>query len=77
VRILAVRALRAFGDGFVALLLPIYLSDLGFTSLAKLIVGIAYSFARFRAVICGVSALYPSDNWPKPEYDAKQGNEGT
>lgn len=33
-RVLAARALRAFGDGYVALLLPIYLSDLGFSSLA-------------------------------------------
>jgi len=33
-RILAARGLRAFGDGFVALLLPIYLVDLGFSSLA-------------------------------------------
>jgi MFS family permease len=33
-RILAARGLRAFGDGFVALLVPIYLVELGFTSLA-------------------------------------------
>jgi MFS family permease len=33
-RILAARGLRAFADGFVALLLPIYLVDLGFSSLA-------------------------------------------
>lgn len=33
-RILAARGLRAFGDGFVALLLPIYLSNLGFSALA-------------------------------------------
>jgi MFS family permease len=33
-RILAARGLRAFGDGFVALLLPIYLVDLGFSPLA-------------------------------------------
>jgi MFS family permease len=33
-RVLAARGLRGFGDGFVALLLPIYLVDLGFSSLA-------------------------------------------
>jgi MFS family permease len=33
-RILAARGLRAFADGFVALLLPIYLVDLGFSPLA-------------------------------------------
>ncbi len=33
-RILAARAVRAFADGFVALLLPIYLVDLGFSPLA-------------------------------------------
>src|ERR1700687_1510439 len=32
--ILVARGLRAFGDGFVALLVPIYLYDLGFTALA-------------------------------------------
>jgi len=34
IRILAARGVRAFGDGFVALLLPIYLLDLGFGALA-------------------------------------------
>ena len=33
-RILTARGLRAFADGFVALLLPIYLVDLGFSPLA-------------------------------------------
>jgi MFS family permease len=33
-RILAARGVRAFGDGFVALLLPIYLVELGFSALA-------------------------------------------
>lgn len=33
-RVLAARGVRAFADGFVALLLPIYLVDLGFSSLA-------------------------------------------
>ena len=33
-RILAARGVRAFGDGFVALLLPIYLFDLGFSAFA-------------------------------------------
>jgi MFS family permease len=33
-RILTARGVRAFADGFVALLLPIYLVDLGFSSLA-------------------------------------------
>jgi MFS family permease len=33
-RVLAARGLRAFGDGFVALLLPIYLVELGFGALA-------------------------------------------
>ena len=33
-RVLVARGLRAFGDGFVALLLPIYLVDLGLSSLA-------------------------------------------
>jgi MFS family permease len=33
-RVLTARGLRAFADGFVALLLPIYLVDLGFNSLA-------------------------------------------
>jgi MFS family permease len=33
-RVLMARGLRAFADGFVALLLPIYLVDLGFSSLA-------------------------------------------
>src|ERR1700738_2066059 len=33
-RVLAARGVRAFADGFVALLLPIYLVDLGFNSLA-------------------------------------------
>ena len=32
-RLLAAKALRAFGDGFVSLLLPIYLLQLGFTAL--------------------------------------------
>src|SRR5215831_1765766 len=34
VRVLAARGVRAFGDGFVALLLPIYLVELGFSPLA-------------------------------------------
>ena len=34
IRILAARSVRAFGDGFVALLLPIYLFDLGFSAFA-------------------------------------------
>ena len=34
VRILAARGLRAFADGFVSLLLPIYLVELGFSALA-------------------------------------------
>src|SRR5262249_9353433 len=33
-RVLAARGARAFGDGFVALLLPIYLVDRGFSALA-------------------------------------------
>ena len=33
-RVLAARAVRAFGDGFVALLLPIYLLELGFSAFA-------------------------------------------
>jgi MFS family permease len=33
VRVLTARGLRAFGDGFVSLLLPLYLLDLGFSSL--------------------------------------------
>ncbi len=33
-RVLLARGLRAFGDGFVALLVPIYLYDLGFSALA-------------------------------------------
>jgi MFS family permease len=33
-RILAARSLRAFGDGYVALLLPIYLFELGFDAFA-------------------------------------------
>jgi MFS family permease len=33
-RILTARGVRAFGDGFVALLLPIYLVELGFSALA-------------------------------------------
>src|SRR5256886_11621291 len=33
-RILLARGLRAFGDGFVALLVPIYLIELGFSPLA-------------------------------------------
>ena len=33
-RILVARGLRAFGDGFVALLVPIYLVELGFSALA-------------------------------------------
>src|SRR5271169_4163834 len=33
-RVLAARGMRAFGDGFVALLLPIYLVELGFSALA-------------------------------------------
>jgi len=34
IRILAARGVRAFGDGFVALLLPIYLFELGFSAFA-------------------------------------------
>src|SRR6266576_5238317 len=34
VRILTARGLRAFADGFVSLLLPIYLVELGFSALA-------------------------------------------
>src|SRR5262252_6426763 len=33
-RVLAARGVRAFGDGFVALLLPIYQVELGFSALA-------------------------------------------
>ena len=33
-RILMARGVRAFGDGFVALLLPIYLVEIGFSALA-------------------------------------------
>ena len=34
-RVPAARGVRAFGDGFVALLLPIYLVELGFSALAR------------------------------------------
>ena len=34
IRILAARGVRAFGDGFVALLLPIYLLELGLSAFA-------------------------------------------
>jgi MFS family permease len=34
IRILAARGVRAFGDGFVALLLPIWLIELGFNAFA-------------------------------------------
>ena len=34
VRVLAARGVRAFGDGYVALLLPIYLVELGYSALA-------------------------------------------
>ena len=34
IRVLAARGVRAFGDGFVALLLPIYLLELGFSAFA-------------------------------------------
>jgi MFS family permease len=34
VHVLVARGVRAFGDGYVALLLPIYLVDLGFSALA-------------------------------------------
>jgi len=40
-RLLAAKGLRAFGDGFVSLLLPIYLLDLGFTPLEVGIVATA------------------------------------
>ena len=33
-RVLAARGVRAFADGFVALLLPIYLVEIGFNALA-------------------------------------------
>jgi hypothetical protein len=33
-RVLAARGIRAFGDGYVALLLPIYLVELGYSPLA-------------------------------------------
>jgi MFS family permease len=33
-RLLTARGVRAFGDGFVALLLPTYLVELGFSALA-------------------------------------------
>src|SRR5262252_10649906 len=33
-RVLAARGVRAFGDGYVALLLPIYLVELGYSPLA-------------------------------------------
>jgi MFS family permease len=33
-RILAARGVRAFGDGYVALLMPIYLAELAFSSVA-------------------------------------------
>src|SRR5215467_4598970 len=33
-RVLAARGVRAFGDGFVALLLPVYLVERGFTAVA-------------------------------------------
>ena len=32
-RVLVAKGLRAFGDGYVALLLPLYLLDLGFSAL--------------------------------------------
>ena len=32
-RLLVTKGLRAFGDGYVSLLLPLYLLDLGFTPL--------------------------------------------
>jgi hypothetical protein len=35
IRVLAARGVPAFGDGFVALLLPIYLLDLGFSAFAR------------------------------------------
>jgi MFS family permease len=34
IRVLAARAVRAFGDGLVALVLPIYLLELGFSAFA-------------------------------------------
>ncbi|MBI5276213.1 MAG: MFS transporter [Burkholderiales bacterium] len=43
-RVLAAKALRGFGDGFVSLLLPLYLLDLGFTPLEVGVVATATLF---------------------------------
>src|SRR5215211_2420594 len=46
-RILVARGLRAFGDGFVALLVPIYLVELGYSALqVGAVVANRYSLRR-------------------------------
>src|SRR5258708_35631860 len=40
-RLLAAKGVRAFGDGFVSLLLPIYLLELGFSALQVCVIATA------------------------------------
>ena len=77
-RLLWVRGLRAFGDGYVSLLLPIYLLSLGLTpfevgviatgtllgsGVLTLLVGLhAYRF-RYRVLLLGAAALMTLTGW--------------
>ena len=71
-RLLVARALRAFGDGFVSLLLPLYLLELGFTplevgviatatllgsGLLALAVGLTAHRFAYRAMLLAATAL--------------------
>ena len=47
-RLLLAKGLRAFGDGFVSLLLPLYLLDLGYDTLTVGIIASATLWARAR-----------------------------
>jgi MFS family permease len=62
-RVLAARGLRAFGDGFVALLLPIYLVELGFSALA---IG-----AIVTSTLIGTAVLTLSVGWIANRYSRR------
>jgi MFS family permease len=59
-RVLAARGVRAFGDGFVALLLPIYLVERGFSALAvgTIVTGTLVGTALMTLWVDWIAALF-------------------
>jgi len=70
VRILTVRGLRAFADGFVSLLLPIYLVELEFSALAigGIVTSTLIGTALLTLWVGLIANRYPRRRCPSPRH---------